>query len=175
MVLTESVNLPSHEELTVPEVQVSASVLRAASFHLGKYCENVNNEFMLCRSEYRGDPRKCLDEGKVVTSCTLEFFKKLKSSCRDEFETYAECVDKSSSDFKFSPCRKTQSVYDKCVLDKMDLERPPFGYFCEIKIHDSPRPKPPVDRLPAYPDAVPALPEDYPKTKAKYSGRNIFQ
>lgn len=43
MVVSYSVTLPSDEELTVPEVNVSGVVLRAASFHLGKYCEFANN------------------------------------------------------------------------------------------------------------------------------------
>ena len=43
MVVTSDVTLPSDEELTVPEVQVSSAILRSAAFHLGKYCENVNN------------------------------------------------------------------------------------------------------------------------------------
>lgn len=47
MVLTQELNLPTEEELTVPEVNVSSAVLRTASFHLGKYCENVNNVCIL--------------------------------------------------------------------------------------------------------------------------------
>lgn len=47
MVLTKSVNLPTIEELTVPEVNLSSATLRAASFHLGKHCENVNNVMQL--------------------------------------------------------------------------------------------------------------------------------
>ena len=43
MVFTKEVILPSEEELTVQEVEVSTPGLRAASFHMGKACENVNN------------------------------------------------------------------------------------------------------------------------------------
>lgn len=43
MVLTNDVFLPSEEELTVPEVNLSGPALRAGAFHLGKYCENQNN------------------------------------------------------------------------------------------------------------------------------------
>lgn len=43
MVVTKDVILPSEEELTVQEVQVSTPGLRAAAFHMGKACENVNN------------------------------------------------------------------------------------------------------------------------------------
>lgn len=43
MVLTEEHSLPTIEELTVPEINLSTSSLRAASFHLGKACEKENN------------------------------------------------------------------------------------------------------------------------------------
>lgn len=43
MVITSSVNLPSEEELTVPELNVSTSALRAGAFHLGKHCEDIQN------------------------------------------------------------------------------------------------------------------------------------
>ncbi|KAL1140387.1 hypothetical protein AAG570_000319 [Ranatra chinensis] len=173
MVLTSGLNLPTDEELTVPEVKVSSAVLRAASFHLGKYCEQVNNEFMLCRSEYPNDPRKCLQEGKAVTNCSLEFFKKMKKNCRAPFEVYAECVDKSSTDFEFSPCRKTQGIYDQCMLENMNLERPYYGYFCEVKVHDSKRPKPQPE-IQIIPDPSPALPDEAPRYKSKYHGRSVF-
>jgi len=174
MVLTNDVDLPTIEELTVPEVNVSSAVLRSAAFHIGKYCENVNNEFMLCRSEYPNDPRKCIDEGKAVTACSLEFFRKLKKNCRDEFENYVECVDKSSTKFDFAPCRNTQGVYDKCMLDKLQLERPYYGYFCETRIHDSSRPRPPPKEVQVFPDASDTLPTDYPRLPSKYGARQGF-
>lgn len=43
MVITDKITIPSDEELTVPEVNVSGVVLRSAAFHLGKYCEQFNN------------------------------------------------------------------------------------------------------------------------------------
>lgn len=54
MVVTKDVNLPTEEELTVQEVEISTPGLRAAAFHLGKACENINNVssqgFVLFRS-----------------------------------------------------------------------------------------------------------------------------
>jgi hypothetical protein len=35
--------LPTDEELTVPEVNISSAALRAGAFHMGKQCENQNN------------------------------------------------------------------------------------------------------------------------------------
>lgn len=122
--------LPNDEELTVPEVNLSSPALRAGAFHMGKYCENQNNvsdssftdipqfyiifvtssskqmknslfqEFMLCRKELN-DPRQCLAEGRAVTACALEFFRKVKKTCYEEFSQYANCLDKSSGDLHF--------------------------------------------------------------------------
>ena len=43
MVLTQDLDLPRDEDLTVQEVEISTPGLRAAAFHMGKVCENVNN------------------------------------------------------------------------------------------------------------------------------------
>lgn len=43
MVITNDIKLPSDEELTVPEVNLSTAALRAGAFHLGKSCEYQNN------------------------------------------------------------------------------------------------------------------------------------
>nr|CAI5847992.1 unnamed protein product [Callosobruchus analis] len=102
MVVTDSVNLPTEEELTVQEVNLSGPALKAGAFHLGKACEFENNEFILCRDELR-DPRKCLAEGKAVTNCALNFFRQIKNTCADEFMQYVHCLDKSSPDQKFTP------------------------------------------------------------------------
>ena len=48
MVVSKDTTLPSEEELTVQEVNVSTAGLRAASFHMGKYCENANNVSLAC-------------------------------------------------------------------------------------------------------------------------------
>lgn len=47
---------------------------------------------MLCRLEER-DPRKCLKEGKLVTACGVEFYRKLKKTCRDELELFSRCTE----------------------------------------------------------------------------------
>ncbi|CAG0899778.1 unnamed protein product [Darwinula stevensoni] len=97
MVITKEHWLPSEEELTVEEVKIGTPALRAGSFQYGKYCEDVNNEFMLCRLEEK-DPRKCLGQGKEVTACALKFFRLVKKHCQEEFHQYANCIDKSSVD-----------------------------------------------------------------------------
>lgn len=43
MVVTLETKLPSEEELTMPELKLSAPALRAGAFHLGKYCQDSFN------------------------------------------------------------------------------------------------------------------------------------
>lgn len=59
---------------------------------------NFLQEFLLCRTEEK-DPRKCLNEGKELTACAFEFFRKVKANCTEEFTQYANCIDKSSCKF----------------------------------------------------------------------------
>lgn len=68
-------------------------------------------------------------------------------------------------------CRKTQAVFDKCVLDNIGVERPPFDYFTRVQIHKSKRPRPPVEGPTVYSDATPGLPPDAEKPPARYGSR----
>lgn len=43
MVVSHDVTLPTEEELTVQEVNLSGPALKAGAFHLGKACEFENN------------------------------------------------------------------------------------------------------------------------------------
>jgi len=174
MVITDDVELPSYEELTVQEVNLSTPYLKAASFFLGKQCEAENNEFMLCRGEEK-DPRKCLKEGKAVTACSLKFFQMVKSSCAEELTDYATCLDKSSYDMHVQWCRNTQAVFDSCMLSKFGMPRPHIGYFNEARIHTTNRPKPCTEPPPVYADAVPEIPPDsIPRNPAKYGVRKFL-
>merc|ERR1712168_18787 len=170
--ITKDTELPSIEELTVPEINISHVFLRAAAFHMGKECEKQNNEFMLCTNE-EDDPRKCLKEGREVTSCAMGFLRKIKKSCLEEFNQYANCLDKSSADWNFKHCRNTQSIFDKCVLDNLGIERPEYGYFCRPKVHDSDRPQPPPESEIVFPDAAQPIPESSGDQRAFY-GTRVF-
>lgn len=140
MVLTKDTHLPTYEELQVEEVPLGSPYLKAGAFHLGKSCETVNNEFILCRQENR-DPRACIQEGKDVTRCSNNFFRQIKQNCATQFTQYAMCLDKSSFNLSFLECRNTQAVFDRCMKDKLDMDRPPYGYHCLVKVHDTARPK----------------------------------
>lgn len=70
--------------------------------------------------------------------------------------------------FHFS-CQKTQSVLDDCMLKKLNIERPYIGYFTEIRVHktDRPRPGPYLPRK-EYKDDRPFLPADYPREESRH-------
>lgn len=55
---------------------------------------------MLCRSEER-DPRKCINEGKLVTKCGIEFYRKVKKTCREELEKFTKCIEWTHTDLAF--------------------------------------------------------------------------
>lgn len=61
----------------------------------------LEQEFLQCRQELK-DPRKCIEEGKQVTSCTMNFFRMVKKTCAEEFAQYANCLDKSSPYFDYN-------------------------------------------------------------------------
>ena len=43
-----------------------------------------------------------------MTSCSMEFFRKVKAMCANEFMTYATCLERGSANMEFSHCRNTQ-------------------------------------------------------------------
>ncbi|KFD53738.1 CHCH domain protein [Trichuris suis] len=166
MVLQNDVQLPSKEELTVEqELAVSSPALRAAAYHMGKYCDNVSKEFMLCRNEFE-DPRKCLKEGRDVTACGVEFLRMVKKACTDEFNRYMNCIDTATGELFLAPCRKTQRIFDRCMFDHYGMERPPLGYFSRPRVHITDRPKPQNNDYPDYQaeaaKVIDQLPADYP-------------
>ncbi|KAG6803187.1 NADH dehydrogenase [ubiquinone] 1 alpha subcomplex subunit 8 [Apis mellifera caucasica] len=172
MVVTKNFQLPSDEELNTQEINISWPYIHAAAVFLGKRCEWFNNEFMLCRYELK-DPRKCLKEGKDVTKCALEGLQDIKKHCRNEFEAHVNCViETSATGSNDQHCRKTRKIFDDCMKKNLNLERPSFGYFCEAKVHDSPRPKPSKEKT-EYPDRVPE-PVAPPYPPSKYQGRQGF-
>lgn len=68
-------------------------------------------------------------------------------------------------------CRETQRAVDDCILAKMNIPRPEFGYFCKVRVHDSPRPEPEKPKPAEYPDATPPVVQG-PYPEAKYGPRS---
>jgi len=147
--------LPSKEELTVKELDVTTPTLFAASLYMGKYCEKPSMEYMLCRNENRRDPRPCVGYGKELTACGVQFFRDVKKTCLAEFDQFTACIDRSSADYMITKCRKTQAALDGCFLEKLDLRRPQDpGYYCRPKVLDTDRPKVRGYVTPDFPDAA---------------------
>ncbi|XP_054707772.1 NADH dehydrogenase [ubiquinone] 1 alpha subcomplex subunit 8-like [Uloborus diversus] len=168
MPFTEEFYLPPEEELKVQEINLSTPFLKAGALHFGKYCNEECKEFMLCRRE-ENDPRRCLKEGKDVTACGLKFFQQVKKNCREEFDQFADCLEWNSPKMEVRYCRKTQAALDRCMLDKLNIERPYFGFYTQIHPHKTDRPRP-ESFLPrkVYKDDRPSLPDDYPREEAKF-------
>ena len=119
MPVTEDIQLPSYDELDVQDVNISQPVLVASGTYFGKYCDEqskvnflvdviyhlvtlfVSQEYMLCKLEEK-DPRKCLNEGKAVTMCGHEFFRKVGQTCKEEVERMAKCMEWSDKELKFT-------------------------------------------------------------------------
>ncbi|XP_064471759.1 NADH dehydrogenase [ubiquinone] 1 alpha subcomplex subunit 8-like [Ornithodoros turicata] len=169
MSFTEDYVFPSDSELTVEELNISTPALRAGAYHFGKYCDEQSKEFMLCKKE-ENDPRRCLADGRAVTACALEFFRKVKKSCRQQFDDYAHCLEFSSSRMEYNKCRKTQAALDNCMLENLNIERPHLGYFAMPRIHHTERPKPKTELRDSY-EQTPGLPDDFPREPARHGTR----
>eukprot|EP00112_Aurelia_sp_Birch-Aquarium-sp1_P018650 Seg4472.2 transcript_id=Seg4472.2/GoldUCD/mRNA.D3Y31 product="NADH dehydrogenase" protein_id=Seg4472.2/GoldUCD/D3Y31 len=107
------------KDLEVEELAATSAVLTAAAHALGKYCDEDFKDFMGCRYVTK-DPRQCLEEGKLVTKCAMKFFKAMKVHCHEEFTKYWTCLDHNNQEYGY--CRKSQIPYDKCVLEKMNID-----------------------------------------------------
>ncbi|XP_060577756.1 NADH dehydrogenase [ubiquinone] 1 alpha subcomplex subunit 8-like [Ruditapes philippinarum] len=148
MPFTETFNLPARDELMMQEIKLTFPAMKAASLHMGKYCDDQSKEFMLCKSENGKDPRPCLNEGKEVTRCGMEFLQKVKKSCAESFTDYWKCLD-TQHELKFRFCRKYQTIFDNCVEEQIGLTRPDIMHFMKIRLHKTNRPKPEEPELPA--------------------------
>ena len=55
------------------EISYFGPYLMAASRVIGKTCDDVNNEFILCKAEY-DNPIHCANIGRKVTKCALDVY-----------------------------------------------------------------------------------------------------
>ncbi|KAH8871507.1 NADH dehydrogenase [ubiquinone] 1 alpha subcomplex subunit 8 [Schistosoma japonicum] len=139
--VSHNISLPTFEELTVPELKLSTCPLLAASIHLGKFCDNESKEFMLCHYETH-DPRACLGEGKALTSCAQNFFRKIKKHCDNEFRNYYICLNKYGGPaYSLQKCRSLQYPFDECIKTHLNQERPKPGYYNVVRLHKTDRPR----------------------------------
>ncbi|NP_001279138.1 NADH dehydrogenase [ubiquinone] 1 alpha subcomplex subunit 8 [Callorhinchus milii] len=163
--------LPTFQQLNVQEVNVTSSVLKAAAHHLGSQCDRANKEFMLCRWEEK-DPRKCLQEGRQVNECALDFFRKIKSNCAEPFTEYWTCLDYDNLQ-ELRRCRKQQAVFDNCVLDKLGWVRPELGELSKVTKVKTDRPVP-ENVFCSRPRPEPNLPIEGDLKPSKYGSKLFF-
>lgn len=135
-----TVEVPTLQELNVDEIKVSSAVLKAAAHHYGSQCDKPNKEFMLCRWEEK-DPRKCLEEGRKVNECALNFFRQIKGHCAESFTEYWTCLDYSALE-ELRYCRKQQQAFDSCIFDKLGWVRPELGDLSKVTKVSTERPLP---------------------------------
>ncbi|GAA48884.1 NADH dehydrogenase (ubiquinone) 1 alpha subcomplex 8 [Clonorchis sinensis] len=131
-------------------------------------------EFMLCRYETH-DPRACLKEGKLVTSCAQDFFRRVKKHCSEEFTRYFTCLHKyGGPSYSLERCRSTQYPFDACLKEHLNLDRPEPGYFNRVRLHKTDRPRP-EPMLAPMPEQLPDLPNfaDLPEPKRMKERRQI--
>jgi NADH dehydrogenase (ubiquinone) 1 alpha subcomplex subunit 8 len=55
----------------VDELGATSAPLKSASFFIGQYCKDYNDDFMLCKKD-NSDPKECLKEGRKVTRCAID-------------------------------------------------------------------------------------------------------
>lgn len=170
MPIPDHVELPSDEELNVEEIPVTFNYLLSSAMWMGRYCDNQQKEFMLCKVEEK-DPRKCLKYGRELTECGMDFLRKVKQTCREELEWYTKCLDYTGKEAHFRFCRHPQALFDGCMADS-GFERGRFGHFQLLRVHDSERPKP-KPFVPVFEDSVPPynMWEEEKRQKATIYGR----
>ena len=55
------------------ELKQNGATLLALASLFGKYCDRVNDKFILCKAEDE-NPAHCADIGKLVTQCSLDVY-----------------------------------------------------------------------------------------------------
>ncbi|XP_053201920.1 NADH dehydrogenase [ubiquinone] 1 alpha subcomplex subunit 8-like [Panonychus citri] len=161
-------NLPPLETLETDEINLGSPIMRASAIYLGKHCDELSKDFMLCKVEEK-DPRKCIEEGKRLTACGKDFYQKVKNSCKQELEALTNCVLWHSEILSLSRCRDQELIWDACMYRKLGMEKPPFGYFSQVRVHDPERPKP-AKWVADFPEPSGIVPPELPEHKKGFSG-----
>ncbi|CEJ02202.1 hypothetical protein G6F70_002989 [Rhizopus microsporus] len=126
----------------VDEVGATSAPLKSASFFIGQYCKDYNDDFMLCKNE-NNNPEHCLKEGRKVTRCAIDLITKLRENCGKEFEAHWKCLDNKNQEFY--ACRKPERALNACVFEKLGLEKKIPGSSVDEQIQNK---KNPVIRSP---------------------------
>ncbi|KAI7902814.1 uncharacterized protein BX663DRAFT_531297 [Cokeromyces recurvatus] len=104
----------------VDELGATSAPLKSASFFIGQYCKEYNEDFMLCKNE-NNNPKHCLKEGRKVTRCAIDLITKLRENCGKEFEAHWQCLENNNQEF--GACRVPEQTFNTCVFEKLGLEK----------------------------------------------------
>lgn len=66
-------------------------------------------------------------------------------------------------------CRDQELIWDACMYRKLGMEKPPFGYFSQVRVHDPERPKP-AKWVADFPEPSGIVPPELPEHKKGFSG-----
>ncbi|VVT50706.1 uncharacterized protein SAPINGB_P002853 [Magnusiomyces paraingens] len=119
--LIDKTPLPDHIP-QVPEVGATTAPLLSASFFIGARCLPYNDDYMLCKKESNGNGEiDCLKEGRRVTRCAISVLEDVNKHCLEEFRLHWQCLEQQNH--QFSGCRPAERLLNKCVFDKLKLEK----------------------------------------------------
>ena len=85
--------------------RLTSEALYAASNFINEECAAVNSAFMKCKAG-NANPAACLEKGSAVTSCVAAVEERLRTKCKAEWTSYAECLWQNNNEF--SECRGQQ-------------------------------------------------------------------
>ncbi|ORY74362.1 NADH-ubiquinone oxidoreductase subunit [Protomyces lactucae-debilis] len=106
----------------VDEVGASSAPLKSVSFFIGAKCGAYNDDFMLCKAENAGkDEAPCLAAGRKVTRCASGVLEQVQASCKEAFEAHWKCLDQRNQEFH--QCRPAEHALNKCVFQKMNIQK----------------------------------------------------
>lgn len=105
----------------VPEVGATSAPLKSASYFIGARCLPYNDDFMLCRKESKNGPVDCLKEGRRVTRCAISVLEDLNKHCLEEFRLHWQCLENGNQ--QLYQCRPAERLLNKCVFEKLNLEK----------------------------------------------------
>lgn len=133
MLVIEPTPMPSHIP-DVPEVGATSAPLKAASFFIGSRCLPYNDDYMLCKKESNGNGElDCLKEGRRVARCAISVLQDLNKHCLEEFRLHWKCLEQQNHEFY--GCRPAEKLLNKCVFDKLKLEKRIPGVAPDQQVH----------------------------------------
>lgn len=118
----------------VPEVGATSGPLKSASYFIGARCLPYSDDFELCKAEAKGTGSiDCLKEGRRVTRCAISVLEDLNKHCLEEFRLHWQCLEQNNQ--HFWGCRPAEKLLNKCVFDKLNLEKKIPGVAADKQIH----------------------------------------